>query len=113
MIEQRFYYIHRLAWFYVHGEWPIVVDHINRDTSDNRIANLRAANQSINSHNRREQANNTSGQKGVVFDKRSGKWNARIKIKGRTFYGGDHVNFEDAVVARRKLEARFGLAHIV
>jgi hypothetical protein len=33
---------HRLAWLHVHGNWPqFVIDHINRDKSDNRIENLR------------------------------------------------------------------------
>jgi HNH endonuclease len=36
------YTAHCLAWFYVHGVWPSdQIDHINRNRSDNRIANLR------------------------------------------------------------------------
>ena len=47
------YKAHRLAWFYVHGSWPIfVIDHINRDRADNRIVNLRDVPQSINAQNR-------------------------------------------------------------
>ena len=32
---------HRLAWFWTHGYWPTEIDHINRDRTDNRLANLR------------------------------------------------------------------------
>lgn len=36
------YKAHRLAWLHTYGEWPMmVIDHINRCRSDNRIANLR------------------------------------------------------------------------
>jgi hypothetical protein len=38
------YMTHRLAWLYVHGEWPSgEIDHINLEKTDNRIANLRIA----------------------------------------------------------------------
>jgi hypothetical protein len=45
VVDGRFYMAHRLAWFYVYGVWPLVIlDHINRLRSDNRISNLREAN---------------------------------------------------------------------
>lgn len=41
-IDQKKYWLHRLAWFYVHGEWPPgEIDHINMVALDNRISNLR------------------------------------------------------------------------
>jgi hypothetical protein len=44
---------HRLAWLLHHGEWPReVIDHINRNPSDNRIANLRDVSQAVNLKNR-------------------------------------------------------------
>ena len=44
---------HRLAWLVSHGEWPLgVVDHINRDRSDNRIANLRDVSPTENARNK-------------------------------------------------------------
>ncbi|MGY8831687.1 MAG: HNH endonuclease signature motif containing protein, partial [Pseudomonadales bacterium] len=43
-VDQTRQLAHRLAWFYVHGRWPDKnIDHINGQTADNRIANLRQA----------------------------------------------------------------------
>lgn len=49
----RRYMLHRLAWFIHYGEWPVAyLDHINRNPSDNRIANLRPADSRLNQANR-------------------------------------------------------------
>jgi len=71
---------HRLAWFYVHGQWPDdEVDHISMDRSDNRIANLRPATKSENMRNRPAQKNNKVGLKGVCEHKQQpGKYTAQI-----------------------------------
>lgn len=49
-------------------------------------------------------AANTSGVKGVYRDKRSGKWRARLKFKGKLMNFGSYNNFEDAVKARKEAE---------
>lgn len=47
------YRMHRVAWALHYGEWPAnQIDHINRDRSDNRIANLRDATSRENNANR-------------------------------------------------------------
>jgi hypothetical protein len=45
---------HRLCWALHYGAdpYPLTIDHINRNKSDNRICNLRAVTQSVNNHNR-------------------------------------------------------------
>ena len=49
------YQSHRLAWLHVHGVWPdMVIDHINRIQTDNRIENLRDVSYSVNLRNRRK-----------------------------------------------------------
>lgn len=47
---------------------------------------------------------NTSGVRGVCWDKRSHKWVARISLQGKSHYLGSFVNKEDAIKARRKGE---------
>ncbi|WP_082537400.1 MULTISPECIES: HNH endonuclease signature motif containing protein [unclassified Aureimonas] len=52
-IDGRNHFAHRLAWLYVHGTLPTQIDHINQDTGDNRIANLRDATHALNQRNKR------------------------------------------------------------
>jgi hypothetical protein len=73
------YYLHRLAWLYVHGVWPPEeIDHINRIPDDNRLANLRPATRPENGANRGRQSNNSSGFTGVAWNKKLGKWESYI-----------------------------------
>ena len=61
-INKKKYYAHRVAWFYMTGEWPKQdIDHINGDTRDNRWANLRDVSTQVNCENQsRAQRDNKS-----------------------------------------------------
>jgi hypothetical protein len=79
IIEKRKYVASRLAWLWFYGKWPIdFVDHANGNKQDDRISNLRAATKSQNTANVGAPTHNTSGLKGVSWDKRRGKWRAQI-----------------------------------
>jgi hypothetical protein len=87
-IDGRCYLAHRLAYLYVYGTWPSRgLDHITNDCradkSDNRISNLRPANQSQNLVNRGLDSNNSSGAKGVCWHKSASKWQAEIGHNGK------------------------------
>lgn len=107
-IERRGYLAHRLAWLYVYGEWPVHIDHINRDKQDNRIANLRSVDNATNHRNMPKLSTNTSGVTGVRWHKQMQKWAARINTQGREIYLGLFENLEDAVKARAEANRRFG-----
>lgn len=49
-------------------------------------------------------ASNTSGSRGVYLDKKTGKWRARLKFKGKLMNFGSYASFEDAVKARKEAE---------
>lgn len=83
-INGKLYRQHRLAWFYVHGTWPVKnIDHINGNRLDNRIANLRDVSQAVNAQNLQgAKTNNASGFLGVDWRPKRNKWRAQIRIGG-------------------------------
>jgi hypothetical protein len=68
-IDDKIYLAHRLVWFYVYGIWPTKqIDHKNRNNKDNRISNLREADNSENQANMPAKSNNSTGFRGIGFD---------------------------------------------
>jgi len=104
------YLAHRLAWLYVKGEWPNVIDHINGDRLDNRFANLRNVTNQQNHMNCKMAVNNTSGATGVYKNKVRNIWCAQMKFNGVTYHLGSSRNFEDAVRMRKEEEIKLGFS---
>lgn len=80
-ISGEHYCIHKLVWLWHHGFLPEQLDHINRNSVDNRIENLRLASACENMSNRKVFSNNTSGCKGVSWHKRSNQWFAYVDVR--------------------------------
>lgn len=98
---------HRVAWFYMTGEWPPqVIDHINKNPSDNRFENLRLASIAQNGMNRKRDIRNASGVTGVTWCKTSRKWRADIGENGKILRLGRFQTLEEAVAARKAAELR-------
>lgn len=93
----RSYFAHRLAWLYVNGELPPAeLDHINRVTDDNRIINLRPATRSENQKNSKIFSTNTSGYKGVCWNKEYRKWQVDAMLNGKKYRLGYFPTAEQA-----------------
>lgn len=89
---------HIVAWIWMTGEWPKAqVDHRDLDKRNNRWENLREATKPQNSANTPLRSNNTSGSKGVSWDKYRGKWMVRIKVDGKYLGVGRFDVKEDAI----------------
>ena len=100
---------HRLAFIYMTGNCPKYVDHINCVKTDNRWDNLRACTHSQNMVNTELQADNTSGVKGVVWDKHRSKWRAQATIRGKKYNLGRYDDKGAAIEAyRRKMVEEHG-----
>jgi len=101
-INYNSYRAHRLIFLMHKGYLPKTIDHIDGDKLDNRIENLRAATVGQNQHNRKTNANNTSGYKGVSWNKAQKKWTARITLERKTINLGYFANVEEAAEVVRK-----------
>lgn len=105
-IKGRLYAASRLVWLHVHGTWPKrIADHKNRNPGDNRLTNLREATQAENLWNRPQQVNNTTGVKGVHFDKANNLYRARITVRGKDICLGRHKSKGAAAAAYAKAAA--------
>ena len=96
-IDSRAYLAHRLAWLYVHGEWPENdIDHINGCRNDNRISNLRDVTNSVNRQNmRKSRSDSKSGLLGAATHL-PGVFRARVQLKGRLYHIGVFDSAEKA-----------------
>lgn len=100
-LDGKRYYAHRLAWYLVHGTWPQEIDHIDRNRSNNTITNLRASTRRENSRNlsRKRRKNNTSGVRGVTWDKKNSRWIAAITVDRKRIMLGRFATKEKAAEA--------------
>lgn len=112
MIDGGRHYAHRLAFLYMTGDWPSeYVDHADGDPSNNAWANLREATRSQNMHNVGILATNTSGAKGVSWNKREKCWRAYIRCDGKQLQLGSFASFAMAKrvhdLAARDIHGKF------
>lgn len=106
-LRENRYLAHRLAWFYMTGEWPREIDHKNRIRFDNSWPNLRDVTTSENHRNMPKNATNKSGITGVRFDERDKLWVAECSNNGvKERVSGK--SFARIVAWRKAKEKEFG-----
>lgn len=104
-IDNKLYLVSRVIWLWMEGSWPSgVVDHKDRNPTNNRWENLRDTTQSVNLHNSSLRSDNSTGVCGVGWHKLGKKWQAKIKLNGKTKSLGLFSSFDEAVAARHKAE---------
>ena len=105
------YLAHRLAWFYVYGWCPPLLDHKDRNRSNNAINNLRVANYSLNNLNSAVHSDKTNDlPKGVRYAKDRKRFGVSIQINKKRYYLGIFDNLKDAVAAyhQKAKESNYG-----
>lgn len=105
-INGRSYLRSRLIYIYHNGniDKKSQIDHLNGNTLDDTIKNLRLVNNVLNSYNTKKYKNNTSGKNGVYYNRKTKKWYAQARIcnKNIMLYYGE--SYTQAVLEREKWE---------
>jgi len=96
-INNKHYQNHRIIFLYHHGYLPQFIDHKDCNPLNNRLENLREATYLQNNCNASARADNTSGVKGVCWDKCRRKWQVRVSVNGKEKHFG---RYHDIKVAK-------------
>jgi len=103
--NNKFIYLHRLIINAQKGEY---VDHINHNTLDNTINNLRICTNAQNLQNHAKLSSvNTSGYIGVYWIKDKNKWRSEIQHNENKVHLGYFINLKDAIMARINAEKEY------
>ena len=76
------------------------IDHIDNNRQNNNLINLRFATTTQNAQNAKISSKNTSGTKGVYWNKNRNKWRAQIMINGKNINLGSFLKKDDAINIR-------------
>jgi hypothetical protein len=100
-------YAHRWIWEYTHGPIPpgMDIDHFNHCYCVNP-EHLRLCTHAQNGQNLKPDRQNGIGLRGVSYHKASGRWHARVKLRGRAHSFGYHATPEAAADAARAGRAK-------
>ena len=92
-IDGKNYKCSRVVYYLATGIDPGIyeVDHIDQDSSNNSIQNLRLANRSQNAVNMKLKSSNTTGFKGVSWHKSRGLFRCTITLNGKSKQLAHHI----------------------
>lgn len=79
------------------------VDHRDHNTLNNQRGNLRPCTHGQNVCNSKNRRDNTSGFRGVWFDKRRNNWTAETRYRGKHIFVGSFLSPAEAAKARDEL----------
>jgi hypothetical protein len=93
--DKKLYKAQRIAWKLYHKTEPaVIIDHINGNTSDNRITNLRESSHQENSRNMKGVSE--TGYKGVTYSKTKKSYVVNYCVADTTYVKGGFNTAEDA-----------------
>lgn len=86
----------------------LIIDHDDRDRTNNRIGNLNLTTYSGNQKNVGKHPHNKTGVTGVSWDTNRKKWYCSIQVNGKSIGLGRYTDWVDAVSARKIAENVYG-----
>ena len=97
--KKAFSLAHRVAWEMNFGPIPkgLMIDHIDRNPSNNRLSNLRLATSAQNLRNKNVNKNNKLGIKGISFN--YGKFSTSLSKDRQLVFKGSYDTLEEAKAA--------------
>lgn len=97
-LDGKYYLIHRIVYALHYNKLPEIIDHIDRNRSNNKIENLRESDVNYNVWNSSISSANTTGVKGIRKVKRGNyeAFEARVAIKSKTIQVGTFKTLEEA-----------------
>lgn len=105
-VNYRLYLVSRIIWEMHNGPIPegYEIDHIDHNTLNNDITNLRMVSHYENTLNAPMRKDNKSGYVGVIWHKASSKWMAYVQVNKKRKHLGLFDSIDEAVAARRQAE---------
>ena len=109
-LNRETYRLHRIIYKMYYGNFDesLQIDHINGNTSDNRITNLQPKNAVGNARNQKIPSNNKTGHIGVCYREKTNRYRVSIVIDGINKEVGNFIFIGDAIEARKKAERENG-----
>lgn len=104
-IYDKMYRIHSLIWVYMTGKYPDMIDHIDRNPSNNKWENLRECTSSQNACNTLGKSSNISGIKGIVKYGKTGGYRATV-TKNNIRHSKCFRELDDAIEYIRDIRER-------
>ena len=107
-VKCRYIYAHRIVFFMHYRYWPEQIDHFDRDSSNNKIENLRECSNSENGRNRGEFKNQSIYGRNIKKSL-NGKFQVMLTFNGRKVSFGNFADLELAqLVASEAREKYYG-----
>jgi hypothetical protein len=106
--------LHRILYEKFIGEIPVgmIIDHRNNVRNDNRLSNLQVLSVKDNTRKSLIRSDNTSGYKGVVWDKQQAGWRVYIRDNDGKNISKRFKEIKDAIEFRKHKELEFGYLQV-